>query len=116
MPQQMAPSGVELSPKNVLTVHNGTNDFALVRIKGEDGVNQAELPIDAGKSNVCRLPNGFYYEVVRFGRTPETFRYAKGEGFELFAPSGQYIRGSLTLHGVISGNYSTYPATAADFQ
>lgn len=107
--------GSRYAGRNELTIHNGTNHFALVRIKRKDGVTQAELSIDAGKSKTCRLPNGSYYEVVRFGGTPEAFHYARGEGFELLAQDGQYIEASLTLHGVISGKYRTYPATAADF-
>lgn len=102
--------------RNVLTVKNGTNDFALVRIKRIDGVTQAELAIDAGRSKTCRLPNGSYYEIVRFGRIAENYRYEKGEGFEFWSPNGLYIRSSLTIHSVIGGKYSRHPATAEDFQ
>ena len=101
---------------NSLTIHNGTSAFALVRIKAVNGATQqAELTIEAGQSRTCYLPNGHYYEVVRFGRTSDAFRYAKGEGFELSAPVGQYVEATLTLHGVPQGNYATFPATAADF-
>lgn len=100
---------------NSLTVQNGTAEFALVRIKSVNGATHAELAIDPGQSRNCWLANGRYYEVVRFGRDERAFRFAKGEGFNLFAPGGRYITATLTLHGVVQGNYATTGATAADF-
>ena len=114
--QPYAGGAPQAAGANTLTVINGTGEYALVRIKTYDTVTRAELSIAPGGEQTCHLPNGDYYEVVRLGRTPEEYYYAKGEGFELEALWGQYIQASLTLHGVIDGNYANMPATVRDFQ
>ena len=99
-----------------LTIRNGTGEFALVRIKTASGQTRGELAIEAGGSGSLSLDSGQYFEVVRFGRSPDSFRYAKGEGFTLSAPSGGYVQATLTLHGVVDGNYVTQAASRRDFE
>ncbi len=102
--------------RHVLVIENGTGDFALVKIKSYFGQTESEMAIGAGGSQACKLPDGNYYEVVRFGDAPSKFKYSKGEGFIVSAPPGQYIKMRLTLHPTPQGGYKTSPASSKEFE
>jgi hypothetical protein len=101
--------------RHILTVENGTEEFALVRIKSFHGAVSAEMAIEPRATGSVRLPDGNYFEIVRFGKKAGSYRFAKGEGFLISAPSGQYMETTLTLHPTPEGRYSTSPATEDDF-
>jgi hypothetical protein len=43
------------------------------------------------------------------------YSYTKGDPFDLSAPTGQYVNATITLHKVVSGNYSTKPVDESEF-
>jgi hypothetical protein len=102
--------------RHVLIIENGTGEFALVRIKSYFGKTEEEMAVAAGVSKSCKLSDGNYYEVVRFGDGPSKFRYSKGQGFIVSAPSGQYTELRLTLHPTPQGTYKTSPASSHEFE
>ncbi|MGR3176688.1 MAG: hypothetical protein ACUZ8E_01365 [Candidatus Anammoxibacter sp.] len=66
-----------------LKIRNKTDNLAQVEIKTESGETVAELTIKARKSKSCRLPNGTFIEIVRFGDNEESYVYGKGKGFTI---------------------------------
>ena len=102
--------------RHILVIENGTGEFALVKIKSYFGQTESEIAVGAGGSQSCKLPDGNYYEVVRFGDGPAKFRYSKGQGFIVSAPPGQYIQMRLTLHPTPQGTYKTSPASSKEFE
>jgi hypothetical protein len=106
--------------RHILTIENKTTDFAQVRIKSIFGGLWTEISLEAGIAKSTHLPDGNYYEVVRYGKASDkrisNFQYSIGEGFILTAPSGQYKEMFLTLRPTQPGNYQTFPASSEDFK
>ena len=103
--------------KNDLTIKNGTTDAALVKICDAQTDSVAVMVfIPAGANKTVKLPNGQYREFVRFGEDSLAYQYHKGEGFELTAPADGFIEATLTLYGVVNGNYSTEPSSKEEFE
>ena len=102
---------------NELALVNGTEFFALVRIKSKtDRTTVVEVPIEPGCSATINLPSGDFFEVVRFGKEPDSYHYVKGEGFQLAASKSQFMKATLTLYRVPGGNYVTQPCSAEEFE
>ncbi len=102
---------------NELTLVNETEFFALVRIKSKtDRTTVVEVPIGPGCSATINLPSGDFFEVVRFGKEPDSYHYVKGEGFQLAASKSQFTKATLTLHRVPGGDYVTQPCSAEEFE
>jgi hypothetical protein len=48
-------------------------------------------------------------------REKKRYSYSKGDPFDLSVPTGQYVNATITLHKVVSGNYSTKPVDESEF-
>ena len=102
---------------NTLTVENGTDAMALVRIKDRrTGVVQFEMTLEPNESQSHDITSGNYTEVVRFGRRPDEFTYSKGEGFAIDSSPGAVCQATLTLHRVREGNYQTRQCSKNEFE
>jgi hypothetical protein len=103
--------------KNRLTVVNGTESPALVKIRDASGDSSVSaFEISGGADHTVMLADGKYREYVRFGKDSLDFRYAKGEGFDLSSPSDGYIEARLTLHCVLAGNYNQVDCSREEFE
>lgn len=111
------PAGSYASDEHTLTIENGTDRLAVVRIKDlRTGGLRFEMSLDAGQSKSHSIPDGQFFEVVRFGTHDREYTYSKGEGFDIDPPVGKVSHATLTLHRVPSGNYDTRPCSKADFE
>jgi hypothetical protein len=72
------------------------------------------VEIPNNKNHTVNIAGGTYMIYVRYGNAP-IYRYAKGEPFEIENSSTYYTEASLTLHGVINGNYSTEYCSEEEF-
>jgi hypothetical protein len=100
------------SERNSLTFINRSGDPALVKLVGP---SRHVVDIPNGKDHAVTIRGGQYELFVRYGEAPR-YRYAKGESFaiEEEAP-GSYTKASLTLHGVVNGNYRTEGSSENEF-
>ncbi|MCX5812431.1 MAG: hypothetical protein NT178_07785 [Proteobacteria bacterium] len=97
--------------RNSLTFINHSGDFALVKLIGP---TRDEVKISNGKERTIRINEGQYEIFVRYGNGPH-YRYAKGESFVIEGSSNTYTEASLTLHGVVNGNYRTEDSSEDEF-
>ena len=100
-----------------VTYENKSGDSALVKLVGPT-VNTVEVP-DL-KSRTVMVSPGKYFILVRYGTSSDSHRYSKGESFEVVeketSDAREYSKITITLHPVVSGNYTTTPSSKAEFE
>lgn len=95
-----------------VTFDNQSGESALVRLVGP---THTEMVVGTGQSRTIRnVAAGHYRMLVRY-RTAYGHRHVKGEHFDVKATSSSYAKITITLHGVVAGNYSSWPATESEF-
>lgn len=98
--------------RSVITFDNQTGEPALVRLVGP---TRAEVYVANGSRNsIRRVEGGHYFIRVRFG-TPGDYRYIQGDAFDVRATSNSYSMITITLHGVVGGNYGSRASSEAEF-
>jgi len=97
--------------RNNLTFINHSGDNALVKLTGP---SREIVEIPNGISKTVNIGGGQYKIYVRYG-TPGRFRYTKGESFQIAETSFSYTQATLTLHGVVNGNYHTEGSSEYEF-
>lgn len=107
----LIPSSEAVSERNSLTFVNQSGEDALVKLVGPS--RKIVEVSDGGKATV-NIAGGSYCVFVRYGKGPK-YRYAKGETFQIHDSTTSYTVATLTLHGVINGNYRTYGSSADEF-
>ncbi len=97
--------------RNSLTLINHSGNNALVKLVGP---SRRTIEIPSGASETVNIVGGQYSIYVRYdlhGR----YRYTRGESFQIKETAISYTRASLTLHGVINGNYHTQGSSENEF-
>lgn len=97
--------------KNSLTLINHSGDNALVKLTGP---SRKTVQIPNGTSKTVNIDSGQYMIYVRYGKL-DRYRYTKGESFQIEETSFSYTRATLTLHGVVNGNYHTEGSSEYEF-
>ena len=97
--------------RNSLTLINHSGDKALVKLVGP---SRRIIEVPNGTSKMINIAGGNYKIYVRYG-TPSGYRYTKGESFQIEETSFSYTAASLTLHGVVNGNYRTDASSENEF-
>ncbi len=84
-----------------ITFQNRSDDDAVVRLVGPDR-RQVHVPADTSRT-VYNVRAGHYYILVRYSDG----RRVAGQHFNVDATSTTYSTITITLHGVVGGNYPT---------
>ena len=95
-----------------ITFDNQSGDLALVKLIGPSG-RRAEVP--TGQKRTVKVVGGQYHIVTRYGTSPDSYRYSKGDPFTVTQTATQHSVITITLHKVVDGNYSTRPVSAEEF-
>lgn len=101
----------EGAEKNSLTLINQSGDNALVKLVGP---SRMTVEVPNGSSRTVKIAGGTYVIYVRYG-TPGKYRYTKGESFQIEETYSSYTEASLTLHGVVNGNYHSEGSSESEF-
>jgi hypothetical protein len=102
---------VVASEKNRITFINESGEDALVKLVGP---SHRVVQVSNGQSATVNIAGGTYAVYVRYGKGPG-YGYARGEAFEIEDSTHSYTKASLTLHGVINGNYHVEGSSAEEF-
>ena len=79
------------------------------------GPTRAEVLVpDGGRNSVHRVAAGHYVIRVRYG-AEGNHRYTEGDHFDVRGSGMSYSQVTITLHGVVAGNYSMHGSSAANF-
>ena len=98
--------------RSIITFDNQSGESALVRLMGP---TRAEVLVPNGSRNtINRVAAGHYVIRIRYG-SEGSYRYTEGDHFDVRGSGMSYSRVTITLHGVVAGNYSMHGSSAADF-
>ena len=100
------------SQRNIIKFDNQSGELALVKVVG---TIPKIVEVPNGQKRSVNVAAGEYYILVRYGDSPEQYRYSKGDTFTIRQTSTQYSIMTITLHKVIGGNYAINPASAQEF-
>lgn len=97
---------------NTIGFDNQSWESALVKLVGP---TLKTVKVANGQKRTVNVAVGEYYILVRYGVSPERYRYSKGDTFTVRQTSTQYSAITITLHKVIGGSYATHPSSAQEF-
>lgn len=97
--------------QNKVVFDNQSGDPALVKLIGP---TKTEVQVPNGARQGVVAATGKYTIKVRYG-TPGSYRYSKGQEFEVTETATARSETTITLHKVIAGNYDAHPITEKDF-
>ena len=98
--------------RSIITFDNQSGKAALVRLMGP---TRAEVLVpNRSRNTINRVAAGHYVIRVRYG-SEGAYRYTEGDHFDVHGSGMSYSRVTITLHGVMAGNYSMHGSSAADF-
>ena len=97
--------------KNSLTFINRSGEDAMVKLVGP---SRRMVNVNNGGETTVKIAGGTYAIYVRYGES-NNYRYTKGETFTIKDSFNSYTEASLTLHGVMNGNYRTEGSTEEAF-
>lgn len=112
---------VATAPASVLagssvTFDNQSGQPALVKLIGPIST-VVEVP--NGETRTVSATGGHYFILARYGTDESTYRYSKGDHFDITETytgySFRYQRVRITLHTVINGNYHTARSNKQEF-
>jgi hypothetical protein len=106
-----AAAGYAEAPSATITFDNRSGEPALVKLIGPSK-RLAEVP-DQRRSTV-NVAGGQYYIVIRYG-LPDRYKYARADAFQVTQTPTRRSIITITLHGVVNGNYATHPVSAKEF-
>jgi len=97
--------------QNKVVFDNQSGDPALVRLIGP---TKTEVQVPSGAKQGVDAAAGKYTIKVRYG-TPGSYRYSKGQEFEVTETATARSETTITLHKVVAGNYDAHPISEAEF-
>lgn len=97
---------------NIISFDNQSGESALVKLVGP---TPKIVKVANGQKRSVNVAAGEYYILVRYGKSPERYRYSKGDTFTVHQTSTQYSTITITLHKVIGGSYATHPTSSHEF-
>jgi hypothetical protein len=116
------PSVAYAAGKNVLNIKNSSQQDVVVRVfRSSTDKRVTDIKVPARKTKGRHVADGRYYIVVKSIPKTETdsssrATYAKGDSFQIRPPAGKYSRTTITLQGIVGGNYRTVVASERDFE
>ena len=100
-----------------VTFDNQSGTPALVKLIGPVST-VVEVP--NGETRTVSATGGHYFILARYGIDENTYRYSKGDHFDITETytgySFRYQRVRITLHTVINGNYHTARSNKQEFE
>ncbi len=105
-------SAQQAEGRSTLTLINHSGENALVKLIGPA---KKIVAVNNGENQTVSLRKGTYQIYVRYGQN-NNYRYARGQPFTIEENALMYTKASLTLHGVINGNYSMLPISREVFE
>jgi len=97
---------------NTITFDNLSGSPALVKLIGP---TPQIIHATNGQKRTVNVAAGEYYILVRYGSSPERFRYSKGNTFSVRQTASQYSAISIALHRVVGGNYPSRESSSEEF-
>lgn len=91
---------------NVISFGNISGESAIVKLVGP---TQIVFNVPNQMNRLVKAAPGEYYILVRYGESPEQYKYTKGETFTISETSKNYPTISIILHKVEEGKYDTHP-------
>jgi len=108
----LVPLSLLCAAGNTVTFDNRSGEPALVRLVGP---TPREVQVPAGEKRTVNASGGKYHIKTRYG-TPDSYRYTKGDEFEVKETTTARSEITITLHKVEDGNYRSHPIGASDFR
>lgn len=97
--------------QNKVVFDNQSGDPALVKLIGP---TKTEVQVANGAKAGVDAAAGKYTIKVRYG-TPGSYRYSKGQEFEVTETTTARSETTITLHKVVAGNYESQPISETEF-
>jgi hypothetical protein len=97
--------------RNILTFINHSGNYAMVKLMGP---TRSTVTVQDNGEATVNIAGGKYVIYVRYGKK-SPYRYTKGESFAIEDSSLKYTKATLTLHGVVNGNYRTAGSSEEEF-
>ena len=97
---------------NTINFDNQSGEPALVKLIGP---TPQIVKVPNGQKRTVNVAEGEYYILVRYGSSPERYRYSKGDTFTVRQTATQYSAISITLHRVVGGNYPSRKSSSDEF-
>jgi hypothetical protein len=96
-----------------ITFDNQSGESAVVRLVGP---SRREIFVpDGQQATLSGTRAGHYRLYARYRTDDGDYRYVAGDHFDVEASANTYSRITITLHGVIHGNYGSWPSSKAEF-
>jgi hypothetical protein len=100
------------SPRSTVTLDNRSGQAVIVNLVGATA-HVVEVP-DRQQRTVS-VAAGEYYLLARYGTEPGGYSYIRGDPFLVVEAADRYSEITITLHGVVDGNYATQPTKCEEF-
>ena len=98
------------APRSTITLDNQSGEAVIANLVGATP-HVVEVP-DHQQRTVTTAA-GEYTLLARYGSDP--YSYVRGEHFSVEEEADHYTEITITLHGVVDGNYATQPTTCEEF-
>src|ERR1017187_953428 len=98
---------------NQITFDNRTGNDALVKLVGPTG---GVVSVPNNQDRTVQVAPGTYFILVRYGDTPGSYTYTRGQAFSVDQVGNMYSVITITLHKVIGGNYEAHSIPATEFE
>jgi hypothetical protein len=109
-------ASADVFAESSVTFDNQSGTPALVKLIGPIST-VVEVP--NGETRTVSATGGHYFILARYGTDESTYRYSKGDHFDITETytgySFRYQRVRITLHAVINGNYHTARSNKQEF-
>lgn len=100
------------SPRSTVTLDNQSGQAVIANLVGTTA-HVVEVP-DRQQRTVS-VSAGEYYLLARYGSVPGGYSYIRGDTFVAVEAADRYSEITITLHGVVDGNYATQPTNCEEF-
>ncbi len=80
------------------------------------GPRRQTVAVPDGKTAQTTAAPGTYHILVRYGPEGGPFTYTRGESFTVEESATRYSTTTITLHGVVGGNYKTASSSSDEFE
>ncbi len=114
-------STAQAQGKNILNFANKSGEDVVVRVFHQNSHKRiTEVRVQNGLTHGTNIADGDYYIVSKYvsktGKDDKgTIRFSKGDPFSIKPPAGRRSNVTITLHGVVDGNYGAVPSDTTEF-
>lgn len=103
-----------IAGSNSVTFDNQSGEIALVKLVCPSGSAKEITVPNGAKRTIGGVDSGNFFIKIRYG-SDGSYRYSKGQNFNMNSYTFQSIEAVITLHPVTNGNYRTSPISAEEF-